>query len=128
MPLPANPLSAAESRTLDALFDRMFPRRRRHARCGGDRRRELCSRRAGGPYAAHLPEYRAVLVALDAAAGGYAGASAVVQDDLLAAFAADTLSGLPRNPDRSAFDLVWRHLREGLFCDPAHGGNRDAAG
>lgn len=129
MPLPANPLSAAESRTLDALFDRMFPP-------GDDGTPGAVAIGAAnyvrgalaGPYAAHLPEYRAVLVALDAAAGGYAGASAVVQDDLLAAFAADTLSGLPRNPDRSAFDLVWRHLREGLFCDPAHGGNRDAAG
>ncbi|MBN9021654.1 MAG: GMC family oxidoreductase N-terminal domain-containing protein, partial [Rhizobiales bacterium] len=69
-----------------------------------------------------------VLAALDAAAGRYADAATEVQDEVLAAFAADTLPGLPRNPDRSAFDLVWRHLREGLFCDPAHGGNRDAAG
>jgi gluconate 2-dehydrogenase gamma chain len=26
------------------------------------------------------------------------------------------------------FELVWQHLREGLFADPIHGGNRDLAG
>jgi gluconate 2-dehydrogenase alpha chain len=122
-------LSAAESRILDALFDRIFPP-------GDDGTpgavgigsADYVRAALAGPYAASLPEYRAVLAALDAAAGGYADAPVEVQDAVLARFEADTLPGLPANPDRSAFDLVWRHLREGLFGDPMHGGNRDMAG
>lgn len=126
----AAPLSPAESRTLDALFDRIFPP-------GGDGTpgavkigaADYVRAALAGPYAGFVAEYRAVLSALDAAAAGdYAAAAEAVQDDILAAFEAGTLPGLPQNPDRSAFDLIWRHLREGLFCDPAHGGNRNAAG
>lgn len=130
---PASPLSSAESRTLDALFERMFP----SAGDGvpgavGIGAADYVRNCLGGVYAAHLDEYRAVLSALDAAPGGpagsYADAGEARQDEILAAFEAGTLPGLPLNSDRSAFDLIWRHLREGLFCDPAHGGNKDAAG
>ncbi|PZQ47583.1 MAG: hypothetical protein DI556_17210 [Rhodovulum sulfidophilum] len=126
----ASPLSPAESRTLDALFDRIFPPGTDGTPGAvGIGAADYARGALAGPYAAHLPEYRAVLAALDAAAGGdYAAASEARRDAILAAFEADTLPGLPANPDHSAFDLVWRHLREGLFCDPAHGGNRDAAG
>lgn len=124
------PLSASESRTLCALFDRMFP-------AGDDGTpgaieigaHDYVLAALVGPYREFVSEYRLVVAALDAAAGGdYASASPEQQDEILALFDADSLPGLPENPDRSAFDLVWRHLREGLFCDPAHGGNRNAAG
>ena len=35
-------------------------------------------------------------------------------------------TGSPAPRDSSSF--LWQHLREGLFCDPIHGGNQGMAG
>src|SRR5258708_32298412 len=81
----------------------------------------------GGVYAAYLPHYRTLLKALDRAAGGdFAGLAD--RTAILDAFERDTLPGLPREEAQTSFDIVWRHVREGLFCDPVHGGNRNFAG
>ncbi|MDQ0390489.1 GMC oxidoreductase [Labrys monachus] len=122
-------LSAAERRSLDALFDRLFPAGPVSPGAVAIGASAYVAAALAGPYAHHLDEYRAVLAALDAAAGGsLADADADRQKDIIARWEAGTLPGLPANADRSSFDLVWRHVREGLFCDPVHGGNRDFAG
>jgi gluconate 2-dehydrogenase gamma chain len=38
------------------------------------------------------------------------------------------LSELERGADPAFFELVRRHVMEGMFGDPAYGGNRDRAG
>lgn len=127
-----SPLSSAERATLEALFDRIFP----PGADGGPGAVEIgaadyVAAALAGVYADHLPLYRATLAALDAAAGGsFAAADLATRNRLLAALEAGdgALPGLPRPADHSAFDLIARHLREGLFGDPVHGGNRDFAG
>ena len=122
-------LSPGERRTLDALFDRLFPAGPDCPSATEIGAAAYVDGALAGAYAAHLDEYRAVLAALDAAAGDdFAGVDAAAQDVLVAGLEADTLPGLLHNPDRSAFDLIWRHLREGLFGDPAYGGNHDMRG
>ncbi len=116
-------LTSAERRTLDALLERMYP----GALAIGAG--AYVAGALAGPYAAHLTEYRALCAALDAAAGGgFADADAAAADAVVARLEARALPGLADSPERSSFDLVWRHLREGLFGDPSHGGNRDMAG
>ena len=112
-------LDADQRATLDAVLERMFPGA---AAIGAG---DYIAQALDGAYAAHLPEYRAMLAALQAL--GFATADASAQDATLARLEQRTL-GLPEPPERSSFDLLWRHLREGLFGDPAHGGNRDFAG
>lgn len=126
-----NALSADERASLDALFDRFWPPEGDAPGAVGIGAADYVATALGGVYAAHLPLYRGMLAALDAVAGGsYAKADVTVQDRLLAAMEADdgSIPGLPRPADHSAFDLIWRHLREGLFGDPAHGGNHGFAG
>lgn len=122
-------LTPQHRRTLDALLERMFP-----AKEPGTGARDL-----GAPdylanalstvYRAHRPDYVRLLGALDGAAGGdFAGLPEASQNELVAAFEAGTLQGLAPSAGRGLFDLVWRHLREGLFCDPVQGGNAGMRG
>jgi gluconate 2-dehydrogenase alpha chain len=124
-------LKRHERRLLDALVDRIFP-------AGG------ASETAGavaigaaayidgalaGPYARHLDDYRCLLAAVDAAsAGRFAALAAADRDAIIARLESGRLDHPAADRQRAFFDLLWRHVREGLFCDPAHGGNRDAAG
>ncbi|SDI31242.1 GMC family oxidoreductase [Alloyangia pacifica] len=125
-------LSPAQTATLAALFDRIFPA----GADGSPSASEIgavgyVSDALSGPYAEHLPLYTELIAALDLAAGGdFAAAPTDRQDSILALFEANdtSLDALPRPSDYSAFDLIWRHLREGLFCDPRHGGNRGFKG
>ena len=116
-------LDAAGRATLDAVLERMFPGA--VAIGAGD----YVAGALAGPYGAHAAEYRALLAALDVAAGGgFAAADPALQDAIVARLERRALPGLAEPPERSSFDLLWRHLREGLFGDPSHGGNRDFAG
>lgn len=131
MTSPNASLTPDETATLNALFDRIYPPDGAEPGAVGIGAAQYVLLTLTGPYATHLPLYRETLAALDLAAGGnYAEAPVALQDAVLAKFEAedDSLTGLPRPGDHSAFDLIWRHLREGLFSDPAHGGNHDFAG
>ncbi|SMF34663.1 gluconate 2-dehydrogenase alpha chain [Xaviernesmea oryzae] len=120
-------LTAGERATLDALCDCLFPPGAATPGAVTIGASGYIDQALAGPYAVFVSEYRAMLGSLDQAAGG----SFVGATDKLAVVAAlerDELPGLLRNPDRTTFDLVIRHLREGLFSDPIHGGNKDFAG
>ncbi|WP_172327669.1 GMC family oxidoreductase [Mangrovicoccus sp. HB161399] len=119
-------LTPPERQVLDALFDRIFPPGEGTPGAVEIGAAEYVAAALAGPYAGHLALYRQTLAALGAA--GFGTAEAEAQDRLVAALEDGTLPGLPHPAGHSAFDLIWRHLREGLFCDPAHGGNRDMAG
>ena len=82
-------------------------------------------RRLAGPYRRHGEAYSAGLARLDAEAAalcgrGFAELPAEQQDGLLRASEART--------DDPFFELVLEHAMEGMFGDPAHGGNAGAAG
>ncbi len=122
-------LDAAARRTLSALLDGLFP--------AGPRTPGACEIGAAsyivaaldGAYAADAARYRALLALLDARSGGdFAAAGRQLQDRLITALEAGTLEGLGEEQPGATFDRLWRHLREGLFGDPVHGGNTGFAG
>jgi gluconate 2-dehydrogenase alpha chain len=118
-------LTPAERRTLDALVERIFPADARTLGGAAIGAGAYIAAALEGRYAEHVAEYRALLAAVGP---GFADLDAARQDAIVAELAAGTLPNLPHHADRSCFDLVWRHTREGLFGDPAHGGNVDFAG
>jgi len=105
-------LDAAECVALGALFDRLFPPDARGPGAAEIGATEYVAAALEGRDAAHLQAYRALLAALG-------------PEPTPAAIAAWEREGIAEAAD---FELVWRHLREGLFADPAHGGNRDMLG
>ncbi len=120
-------LTPGERATLDALCDCLFPPGEATPGAVAIGASAYIDQALAGPYGGFLEEYRTVLHCLDVAAGGrFTGGDS--QLPLVDALERNTLPGLLSNPDRSSFDLLIRHLREGLFSDPVHGGNRDFAG
>jgi gluconate 2-dehydrogenase alpha chain len=130
---PATPpvvtaLDGAERRTLDALVERFFPASGRTPGAAAIGVGDYIDRALAGAYRGHLPEYRALFAAIEARAGDFAALDAAAQDRIVAEIERATLPNLPSSPDRTIFDLLWRHIREGLFSDPSHGGNQGFAG
>ncbi|CAH1660787.1 MULTISPECIES: GMC family oxidoreductase [unclassified Chelatococcus] len=86
-------------------------------------------RALGGHERAHGSDYRSALAALNAAAQArfgfaFADSSASQQNILITAMEEGQVEGLPKG----FFNLLRRHVIEGLFADPAYGGNRDTGG
>lgn len=83
-------------------------------------------RALGDRKAASLPAYREGLKALDVAAGsgGFAALSTDQQDTLLTTAEVGKLPGGPEG----FFTMLVQDTREGMFCDPIHGGNANFAG
>src|SRR5439155_963246 len=92
------------------------------------RRRGAWRRRAGAE-AEHVATYRAGLAALDQAALSsfaqtFVQCAPAAQDALIARLERDELADVPAAADgRTFFELLRAHLQEGLFADPAYGGN-----
>ena len=128
-PDPRRVLDPDERRTLDALVDRIFPPSERAGGAAAIGVADYIDQALAGPYRRHVGEYRTLLAATAARAGGdFAGLDLEAQDKIVAEIDRGRLPGCPQNSGRSAFDLLWRHVREGLFSDPEHGGNKDFAG
>lgn len=90
-------------------------------------------RALAGPYAEWQLAYREGLRIVDAHARARHGGKvqelpAAEQDAVLAELEAGTLPGFPDGDSAAFFAMVWAHTIEGMFCDPAYGGNRDAVG
>jgi gluconate 2-dehydrogenase gamma chain len=118
-------LDERERSVLDAVLERLIP-----ADGNGPGAREAAVsryvlRRLAGPYRRHRDAYAAGLARLDSDAnelhgGGFAELTAELQDQVLRA--AEARTGDP------FFELVLAHAMEGMFGDPAHGGNAEGAG
>ena len=126
-------LTPREAETAAAVFERMFP-----ADENGPGAREIgvvtyLDRALAGAYREHLPAYRAGLALLDAVSRlrfgkAFADAGPAEQDALLAELERGAIAGWTL-PEQVPFFLLLRaHLQEGLFSDPAYGGNRDKLG
>lgn len=114
-------LSPAQRETLEAIAERLIPSDELGPGAGSSGAPAYIERALGGPYADLLGAYRAGLDALGAAA--FATLAPERQDELLAGL---ETSELPA--ERAFFELVRAHVLEGMFGDPAWGGNRDGAG
>jgi gluconate 2-dehydrogenase alpha chain len=126
-------LNASEARTATALFDRLWPAGDGVPGAAAAGVLEYVDRALAGHDHADADAYRLGLAALDRAAGErhgrpFAACAAAARDALLADLERGTLPGWRVPAQRPFFARLRAHLQEGLFADPAHGGNRDKAG
>ena len=126
-------LTPYEARTAAAVFERLFP-----ADEHGPGATEIGSltyldRALAGAYRDRAEAYRLGLAALDLAARRRCGAPfaalyAGQQDALLTELERGVLPDFRVPPQRDFFEMLRAHLQEGLFADPAYGGNRNKLG
>jgi hypothetical protein len=126
-------LTEAERATLEALLERMFPADELGPGALEIGAPNYIERALGGAYADLLPIYRRALAGLDEAARSewdraFSRLSAEQQDGLIARLEQRAIPEVERSEAAGFFEIVWQHLREGLFADPIHGGNRGLAG
>lgn len=126
---PLAALSESEMRLLKQLLARLLPA---DAESGGAV--EACAhvyidRALGGYHARHLSTYRFGLGAV-AQLLGKSGKTSQEQgiDGLLAAMEAGKVGAAFEDGGKAFFALLRTHMLEGVFGDPAYGGNRDFSG
>ena len=122
-----------EARTAAALFDRMFP-----ADENGPGATEIgavayLDSALAGAYADKVEPYRLGLAALDRAAkqlcgNSFADCEVEQQDELVGKLERGELPNFLTPPQQGFFDMLREPLQEGLFADPAYGGNHDKLG
>lgn len=119
-------LTADEIATVRAATDRFFPPDDLGPSASEAGVFVYIDRSLAGRNAAMLPLYQEGLLALDVIAEGgkFAELDAETQDTLLAQIEANEIKEFPAG----FFGLLLQHTREGLFADPAYGGNRDFSG
>jgi gluconate 2-dehydrogenase alpha chain len=126
-------LTAREAEIAAALFERMFP-----ADGNGPGAREIdvvsyLDRALAGACRDLLPTYRAGLAQVERLSRerhgrGCAAAEPCEIDALLGEMEQGAVDGWIAPDQQAFFETMRAHLQEGLFSDPAHGGNRDKLG
>jgi gluconate 2-dehydrogenase alpha chain len=126
-------LNPREARTAAAIFERFFP-----ADENGPGATEIgvltyVDRALAGAYRDEAEPYRLGLAALDRVARLRYGSPLAEcdpgqQDALVAGLERGELPDFHVPPQRDFFEMLRDHVREGLFADPAYGGNRDKLG
>jgi gluconate 2-dehydrogenase alpha chain len=126
-------LSPYEARVVAAVFDRMFPPDPDSPGAVDIGVVTYLDRALAGHERHRRDSYHLGLAALDGAARDAYGTAFVdcspnEQDRLLFDLEAARLPRFHVPEQHEFFDVLRGHLQEGLFADPAHGGNRDKAG
>src|SRR5919199_148487 len=126
-------LNPYEGRTAAAIFERLFP-----ADESGPGATEIgvlsyVDRALAGAYRDKVEAYRVGLATLDRVARTrcgqpFAGCAPEQQDALISELEAGTLPDFRVPSQRDFLQMLRLHLQEGLFADPAYGGNRDKQG
>src|SRR3954470_10013120 len=126
-------LATYEARTAAAIFERLFPADPHDPGATAIGVVVYLDRALAGAYQHHVETCRLALAAFDRIArqrsrASFADCDATRQDLLLAELEQGTLPDFLAPPQRAFFTLLCAHLQEGLFADPAYGGNRDKRG
>lgn len=126
-------LNAYEARTAAALFERLFPADERSPGAIEIGVVTYIDRALAGAYRDQVETYRVGLAALDQDArqrygAPFANCDAAQQDTLIGELEQGTLPDFHAPDQRDFFRMLRLHLQEGLFADPAYGGNRDKQG
>jgi gluconate 2-dehydrogenase alpha chain len=126
-------LNPHEARTAAAVFERMFPDDALGPGAAEIGVVAYLDRALAGAYQHSVEAYRVGLATLDRVAGVRHGAlfadcGAEQQDAMLAELERGVLPDFVAPPQATFFSMLRAHLQEGLFADPAHGGNRDKLG
>lgn len=125
-----------EADTVEALMARIVPGSPEDPGAKEAGAMAYLDRALSGPYARWRNTYRDAVRLINAhAARGHGGRkffqlSEAEQDAVVGALEAGEVSGLDEESSGGAdfFALLWAHAMEGMFSDPAYGGNRDAVG
>jgi hypothetical protein len=125
--------TSVEAITLTALLERLFPNDELGPGAIETGVLDYIQIALGGPDAHLVTAYRLGLAAIDAMSAKRFGRAfsqlpTGQQDTLISLLEGGQIEGLDPHEAAMFFDIVWRHLREGLFSDPIHGGNRDMVG
>ena len=126
-------LNPYEARMAAAVFERLFPADEHGPGATGIGVLTYVDRALAGAYRDEAETYRLGLAALDLAArqrydAPFADCVPAQQDALISDLEQDELPGFQVPPQRDFFEMLRAHLQEGLFADPAYGGNRDKLG
>jgi gluconate 2-dehydrogenase alpha chain len=126
-------MSPHEAHTAVALFERIFPADEYGPGAQAIGVVAYVDRALAGAYRDRVEAYRLGLEALDRAAKERFGILFVncgpeEQDALISDLERGVLPTFRVPPQREFFWMLREHAREGLFSDPAHGGNRDKLG
>jgi gluconate 2-dehydrogenase gamma chain len=124
--------------TLDALTARIFPGGVEDPGAHEAGVVVYIDRALAGPYQRWRPMYRNGLRALNAHTIAtcqklFVELTESEQDDVIADLEKGELPGFNGSDEGESgaaafFTMIWAHTVEGMFCDPAYGGNRDAVG
>jgi hypothetical protein len=121
----------ADAATIESATARIFPSDELGAGAIEARVVIYIDRALAGPYASLGDVYRRAIAGLDTGSQTRYGARfsnlpAEAQDTMLSSIERNELAeqGVPAE----FMPLLVRHTREGMFCDPVHGGNRDLVG
>ena len=125
-------LSPSESTTIAAICDRLIPS---DATGPGAREANVVryiDRSLAGDLAPFRGAYTAAVVALDAYSqskygAGFAALSTAQQDAVLTDMDLNRATGFAPNA-KAVFEMIRTHAVQGLFGDPAHGGNTNFVG
>jgi gluconate 2-dehydrogenase alpha chain len=131
--IPLLALNSHEARTAAAVFERLFPADEHGPGAAEIGVVQYVDRALAGAYRDHHETYRLGLAALDGAARALHGSTFAdctpdQQDSLLRALEVGELPDFATPPQGVFFELLRAHVQEGLFADPAYGGNRDKQG
>ena len=126
-------LNPYEARTAAAIFERLFPADENGPGAAEITVLNYVDRALAGAYRDRAEAYRVGLATLDQIARRRFGAPLADcgvehQDVLIADLAREALPDFKAPSQRDFFDMLRLHLQEGLFADPAYGGNRDKQG
>ncbi|MEQ1768875.1 MAG: gluconate 2-dehydrogenase subunit 3 family protein [Devosia sp.] len=126
--------TAAEASIAEAAMARIFPSDANSPGAREARTIVYLDRALAGSEAVLQEPYRRALQKLDGVARarfgtGFAASGESQQDMLIGAMADGRLEGFGDAPSAlDFFEMLRAHTIEGLFSDPAHGGNRDFTG
>jgi gluconate 2-dehydrogenase alpha chain len=126
-------LNAYETRTAAAVFERLFPADEHAPGASEIGVVAYVDRALAGAYRDRADAYRLGLAALDLAArrrhgAPFADCGSEQRDALITGLEQGVLPNFRVPPQQEFFEMLRAHLQEGLFADPAHGGNRDKLG
>jgi len=122
-----------QGRTVDAIAERMIPSDALGPGAHDAGVVFYIDRALAGPYA-HLKDvYRAGLAGVDAYSQAthratFLNLDAERQDAVLRAMDQAKATGFTAPSAKGFFEMLWQHVREGMFCDPSQGGNRNFIG
>ena len=126
-------LNPHEGRTAAAIFERLFPAHENGPGATDIGVLAFVDQALAGAYRDKAETYRVGLATVDRVSrqrygAPFADCSVEQQETLLAEMEGGKLPDFRVPEQRPFFDMLRAHLQEGLFADPAYGGNRDKQG